>query len=116
MSKNKPKRTKENKASGDLLDAATVILRKFRRVAKQANKLSTTQKIVGGLAVLAGGYALINKITFDEAPVKTPALNEPTPTKAPPTAGISTPAQIPKSRPAKPGSPAKHLPFSQEHS
>ena len=117
MSKNKPKGSKKNKASDDLLDSATDGLRKFRRFAKQVNKLSTTQKIVGGLAVLAAGYALITTTSPDEAPTETAALNEPAPLpEAPPTTNPGTPARTPKPKRAKPGSHAKHVPFSQEHS
>ena len=113
ISKNKPKGSKKSKASDDLLDAATVGLQNFRRFAKQVNKLSTTQRVVGGLAVLAAGYALITNTSPNEAP----ALDEPAPMpEALPTAKPSTPARTPKPKRAKPASHAKHVPFSEEHS
>lgn len=117
MSKNKPKGSKKSKASDDLLDAATDGLKKIRRFAKQVNKLSTTQKVVGGLAVLAAGYALITNTSPTEAPTETAALDDPTPLpEAPPTTNPGPPAQTPKPKRAKPASHAKHVPFSQEHS
>ena len=113
MSKNKPKSSKKNKPSGDLLDSATVGLKKFRRFAKQVKKLSTTQKIVGGLAVLAAGYALVTNTSPAEGPTETAALDEPAPPEA-----LSTPNPSASARTSKPkrASPAKHVPFSQEHS
>ena len=117
MSKKKTKGSKKDKASGDLLDTATGELKKLRRFAKQVKKLSTTQKIVGGLAVLAAGYALITNRSADEGPAEALALNEPTPAPA----ALSTPNPMPpapasKPRRAKPGSHSKHVPFSEEHS
>lgn len=117
MSKNKPKGSKKSKVSDDLLDAATVGLQKFRRLAKQVNKLSTTQKVVGGLAVLAAGYAFVTNTSPAEAPTETAALDEPTLLpEASPTTNASPPARTPKPKRAKPGSQSKHVPFSQEHS
>ena len=117
MSKNKPKGSKKSKASDDLLDAATVGLQKFRRFARQVNKLSTTQKVVGGLAVLAAGYALITNTSPAEAPTESAALEEPAPLpEAPSTTNHGPPARTPKPKRAKPASHAKHVPFSQEHS
>ena len=117
MSKKMNKGSKKNKASGDLLDTATAELKKLRRFAKQFKKLSTTQKIVGGLAVLAAGYALINNTSSDEEATEALALNEPTPASAAlSTSNPVPPARAPKPRRAKPGSHSKHVPFSEEHS
>lgn len=117
MSRKKNKGFKKDKASGDLLDTATLELKKLRRFAKQFKKLSTTQKIAGGFAVLAVGYALVTNTSPTEASTEVAALNEPSPLlEAPPTASPSAPARIPKPRRAKPGSHSKHVPFSEEHS
>ena len=117
MSKNKPKGSKKSKASNDLLDAATVGLKKFRRFAKQVNKLSTTQKLIGGLAVLAAGYALMTNTSSNEAPAEVPAMDEPTPASAAqPIPHPSSSARTPKPKRIKPAGPAKHVPFSEEHS
>ncbi|WP_201978068.1 hypothetical protein [Hymenobacter rubidus] len=116
MSKNKPKGSKKSRASNDLLDAATVGLQKFRRFAKQVNKLSTTQKLVGGLAALAAGYALITNTSPAETSTEVPALDEPASlAEAPPTTPVA-PARTPKPKRAKPASHVKYVPFSQEHS
>ena len=117
MSNNKPKGSKRNKASDDLLDAATDGLKKFRRFAKQVQKLSTAQKIVGGLAVLAAGYAFFTNSSPDDAPAAVPALDEPALLpEAPLTANASAPAQPLNPKRTKSGSHAKHVPFSEEHS
>lgn len=108
---------KKNKASGDLIATATLKLKKLRRFAKQFKKLSTTQKIVGGLAVLTAGYALITNNSPTEATTEVAALDGPLPLpEAPPTASPSVPAPTPKPRRAKPDSHSKHVPFSEEHS
>ena len=116
MSKNKPKDSKKNKASGDLLDSATLGLQQFRRFAKQVQKLSTTQKIVGGLAVLAAGYALITNSSPVEAPAATAALDEPTPPVVLATPNPTPQARIPQPKRAIPAGHSKHIPFSEEHS
>lgn len=111
MSKSKNKGSKKEKPSSDLLDSATVGLKKFRRFAKQVKKLSTTQKIVGSLALLAAGYALITKSSPDEASTEAPASEEPAPNTTPTP---SSPAKVHKPRRTKPASPAQHVPFSKE--
>lgn len=110
MSKSKNKGAKKEKPSGDLLDSATVGLKKFRRFAKLVKKLSTTQKVLGSLALLAAGYALITKSSPDEAPTEAPAAEEPVPS----TPNPSSQARVHKPRRTKPASPAQHVPFSEE--
>ena len=116
MSKNKNKGFKQEKSSTDLFDSATVELKRFRRFAKQVNRLSTTQKVVGGLALLAAGYAFFSTAALGGGAGKAPASDEPdTPdTLAPPTApaGSSTPPSAPKR--SKPTGSTKHSHFSQE--
>ncbi|MFC7671145.1 hypothetical protein ACFQT0_29920 [Hymenobacter humi] len=115
MSKKKPKGSKKNKAYGDLLDTATLGLKKFRRFARQVNKLSSTQKVVGGLAVLAAGYAFITNSSPDESPAAAPDLGEATPPSATlSTPHASSPARASKPQRTKPASPTHHVPFSEE--
>lgn len=114
MGKNKPKGSKKSKVTLDLLNSATDGLRKFRRFTKQVSKLSTTQKVVGGLAVLAAGYALITKASPPEADSQTPAVDEHTPPAA--LSNPAPPTRAPKPKRAKPAGSSHHVPFSQEHS
>ncbi|GAC1593459.1 MAG: hypothetical protein NVS3B25_15320 [Hymenobacter sp.] len=90
-------------------------LQKLRRFSKQVNKLSTTQKVVGGLAVFAAGYALVTNSSRVRAPVETAALDEPPPPVARTTPNPTPPAPAPNSRRGKPNSHAKRVPFSEEH-
>ena len=109
MSKSKKKDSKKSKGSSDLLDTATLGLKKYRRFAKQIKKLSTTQKVVGGLALLAAGYAFITNSSLGEDAAEAPA-DEPT---EPDTSASSAPRKPKRSKPASAG---KHSPFSEEHS
>lgn len=59
MPKDKKKKGKKDELSGDVLDAANLTLKKFRKVTKQIGKLSTGQKVVGGLALLAAGLTYL---------------------------------------------------------
>ncbi|SFQ66995.1 hypothetical protein [Hymenobacter arizonensis] len=63
--KKKKKHSLKEEVSEDLLDAAAVSVRKFRKVTKEVYKLSTGQKIVGGLALLAAGLTYLAKMEFD---------------------------------------------------
>ena len=109
MSKSKKKDSKKSKGSSDLLDTATLGLKKYRRFAKQIKKLSTTQKVVGGLALLAAGYAFITNSSLGEDAAEAPA-DEPT---EPDTSASSAPRKPKRSKLASAG---KHSPFSEEHS
>ncbi|WP_375435763.1 hypothetical protein [uncultured Hymenobacter sp.] len=60
MAKDK-KHSKKGNQSNDLLDEAAVSLKKFRKVTKQLTKLSTGQKVVGGVALLAAGLTYLAK-------------------------------------------------------
>ena len=55
----KKKHAKKDQVSEDLLDAAVLSLKKFRKVTRQIGKLSTGQKVVGGLALAAAGLAYL---------------------------------------------------------
>lgn len=91
MPKDKKKHSKKDEASDDILELARASVKKFRKVTREIGKLSTGQKLAGGLALAAAGLAYL--ATRDE-----PAAGaEPTP---------ATPAE-PEAEPAKPAAPRK---------
>ena len=59
MGKDKKKHSKKDKASEDILDLAALSVKKFRKVTKEIGKLSTGQKLVGGLALVAAGLSYL---------------------------------------------------------
>ncbi|MBO2009928.1 hypothetical protein [Hymenobacter negativus] len=59
MGKDKKKHSKKDRASEDILDVAAVSLKKFRKVTKELSKLSTGQKVVGGIALAAAGLVYL---------------------------------------------------------
>ncbi|MBF9219655.1 hypothetical protein [Hymenobacter ruricola] len=60
MAKSKKKKhSKKDDASDDILDVAAVSIKKFRKVTKEIGKLSTGQKLVGGIALVAAGLAYL---------------------------------------------------------
>lgn len=69
MGKGKKKGSKKvKKLEKDVLDVAAESVRKFRRVSKEIGKLSTTQKIFGGVGLLAAGITyLANKHAIDQS-------------------------------------------------
>ena len=72
MPKDKKKHSKKkDELSDDLLDMAALSLKKFRKVSKQIGKLSTGQKLVGGVALLAAGLTYLAKQQA-EAPAAVP--------------------------------------------
>ena len=64
----KKKHAKKDAASEDLLDLANASLKKFRKVTRQIGKLSTGQKLVGGLALAAAGLTYLATRETDAAP------------------------------------------------
>ena len=68
MPKDKKKHSKKDELSGDILDVAHLSLKKFRKVTKEIGKLSTGQKLVGGLALLAAGLAYLAQQQAEETP------------------------------------------------
>ena len=68
MGKDKKKHSKKDKASDNMLEAAAQSLKKFRKVTKEISKLSTGQKLVGGLALAAAGLAYLATRETDESP------------------------------------------------
>ncbi|HEX8659069.1 MAG TPA: hypothetical protein VF690_16125 [Hymenobacter sp.] len=63
MAKDKKKHAKKDKSqvSDHILDAAALSLKKYRKVTKEIGKLSTRQKVVGGIALLAAGLTYLAK-------------------------------------------------------
>lgn len=86
MSRDKKKHAKKDAAPDDLLDLAHASLKKFRKVTREIGKLSTGQKLVGGLALAAAGLAyLAARDSSDEAaaPHALAAEAEPAPAATP---------------------------------
>jgi hypothetical protein len=75
MAKDKKKHSKKDDVSDDLLDIAALSIKKFRKVTKEISKLSTGQKIVGGLALAAAGltYLANQPAASDKASSTAPA-------------------------------------------
>jgi hypothetical protein len=65
MSKNKKKHSKKDDISEDILDAAALSVKKFRKVTKEIGKLSTVQKLLGGAALVAAGLIFLSQQDFD---------------------------------------------------
>jgi hypothetical protein len=60
MPKDKKKHSKKkDDLSDDILDMAALSIKKFRKVTKEIGKLSTGQKLVGGLALVAAGLTYL---------------------------------------------------------
>lgn len=59
MGKGKKKHSKKDKVSDDIMEVAAASLKKFRKVTRQIGKLSTGQKLVGGVALLAAGLTYL---------------------------------------------------------
>jgi hypothetical protein len=64
----KKKHAKKDAASEDILDLAHASLKKFRKVTREIGKLSTGQKLVGGLALAAAGLTYLATRDTDDAP------------------------------------------------
>jgi hypothetical protein len=67
MPKDKKKHSKKDQSSEDILDLAHVSLKKFRKVTREIGKLSTGQKLVGGIVLAAAGLAYLATRQTDEA-------------------------------------------------
>ncbi|WP_046243662.1 hypothetical protein [Hymenobacter terrenus] len=75
MAKDKKKHSKKDKLSDDIMDAAVLSLKKFRKVTKEIGRLSTGQKLVGGIALLAAGLTYLAKMEKDGTNTQTPAAD-----------------------------------------
>lgn len=69
MAKDKKKHAKKDKSpvSDGIMDAAALSLKKYRKVTRQIGKLSTGQKVVGGIALLAAGLTYLAKKQAESA-------------------------------------------------
>ena len=68
MAKNKKKDSKKDPVAENLLDIARTSLKKFRKVTREISRLSTGQKLVGGLALAAAGLAYLATLDSDATP------------------------------------------------
>ena len=75
MAKDKKKDSKKDPVAENLLDVARTSLKKFRKVTREISRLSTGQKLVGGLALAAAGLAYLATLDSDETPA--PAATPP---------------------------------------
>ena len=99
MAKDHKKKSKKGGKSNDLLEGAAQSLKKFRRVTKQLTKLSTGQKLVGGVALLAAGLTYLAKSQASaETPDSLPPGDDSKP--AAPGAGVGFPADKEATAPA----------------
>ena len=72
MGKSKKKRSKKDALSNDIMDAAAASIKKFRKVTREIGRLSTGQKLVGGLALAAAGLTYL-AARQDAPPIATPS-------------------------------------------
>ncbi|UOQ72852.1 hypothetical protein [Hymenobacter cellulosilyticus] len=106
MAKDKKKSSKKGKdsKSDNVLDGAFQALRKFRKATRSVGKLTTGQKVVGGVALLAAGLTyLAKKHAEDEAA-----------NKALPGAEAAEAALASLSEPAAPEAPDAPSPSADE--
>lgn len=68
MGKKKKKHSKKDDASDNLLGIAALSVKKFRKVAKEIGKLSTGQKLAGGIALVAAGLTYLAQQETAAAP------------------------------------------------
>ena len=96
MPKDKKKHSKKDAASADVLDLAHDSLKKFRKVTREIGKLSTGQKLVGGLALAAAGLVyLAARDSSDPAPMSEPDASHAAPAATGPGAA-GAPRKHPK--------------------
>lgn len=82
MGKDKKKHSKKDQAPDDLLEVAAQSLKKFRKVTKEISRLSTGQKLVGGLALAAAGLTYLATLDTADAPTASPPAPAAPPDKA----------------------------------
>lgn len=75
MGKGKKKHSKKDEVAEDILDVAALSVKKFRKVTNEISKLSTGQKLVGGIALVAAGLAYL--ATQESDADKQPAAGAP---------------------------------------
>ena len=96
MPKDKKKHSKKDEASDDILELARASVKKVRKVTREIGKLSTGQKLAGGLALAAAGLAYL--ATRDEPAA---ASAEPTPAIPAETEAEPTKPAAPRKRPKR---------------
>lgn len=100
MAKDKKKQSKKEKNHNDLLDDAAKSIRKFRKVTKNIGRLTTGQKLVGGIALLAAGLTYLAKkqaeAQSEAAPASAADSAPADETEAPLLEAAATPAEEPK--------------------
>ncbi|MCR5888145.1 hypothetical protein LRS06_10255 [Hymenobacter sp. J193] len=109
MGKHKKKHSKKDTVSEDLFEVAALSIRNYRKVTNEIAKLSTGQKLVGGLVLLAAGYFYLDKTKQDDGvnsllaglnlpwqPKPTAKATPPPPTAKPAPATASVPAEAPR--------------------
>ena len=79
MAKDKKKDSKKDPVAENLLDVARTSLKKFRKVTREISRLSTGQKLVGGLALAAAGLTYLATLDSDATPAP------PAPASTPPS-------------------------------
>ena len=112
MAKNKKKQSKKDGVSEYFLDEAAQSLKKFRKVTKEIGKLSTGQKVAGGVALLAAGLTYWAKKQSEAGTGTTSASTaKPSPDAKAAEATLATLKDAPakKEAPAKPSSPTDLL-------
>ncbi|TYZ09320.1 hypothetical protein FY528_11285 [Hymenobacter lutimineralis] len=116
MGKHKHKHSKKETVSDDILDAAAISIKKYRKVTNELAKLSSGQKLVGGLMLLAAGYFYLDKVKNDAndslfagLDAHLPWLNNAKKTAAPAQekAADEQPASVPPRKERKHAKPAK---------
>ncbi|GAA3974648.1 hypothetical protein [Hymenobacter antarcticus] len=81
MAKDKKKNSKKEQVTEDLLDVARASLKKFRKVTREISRLSTGQKLVGGLALAAAGLTYLATLDSEATPAAAaPAVTPPSDT------------------------------------
>ena len=95
MAKDKKKDSKKEQVAEDLLDVARTSLKKFRKVTREISRLSTGQKLVGGLALAAAGLAYLATLDSDATPAP------PAPAATPPFDADQATAPVVASRPRR---------------
>ena len=100
MAKDKKKDSKKDPVAEDLLDVARTSLKKFRKVTREISRLSTVQKLVGGLALAAAGLAYLATLDSDAPPAP------PAPAATPPSAADQATTPAVASRPRRKASKA----------
>ncbi len=91
MGKGKKKKAQNIVNSGDLLDMAVVSIKQFRRVTKQIGKLSTGQKLVGGLTLLAAGLTYLARQQASSPPIAARPATPPLPPPAEAPSALASP-------------------------